>query len=333
MATHDVHEDDFDEDDFDVSGGVSSARHCRSSIQTVDLESEGKLREWSLDKGNNFNDSKSQRSFGNAFLRRKETALQANSLRKRAWMEYLFYTGLALAIQLIFGHDFAFPDGRPACDNKSGSSTTNRLMCDLVWSLERGQAQLRFLAPFILGGFVVSTVQLWRQRRTAYAALCGATRNMNIQIASLIPFNSKNEKIMNARTTMARWSLLGYEFSVLKARGQMDTIDAKKHLKSLGLLADGEWEAMVPGDRHTTVWLWLQMKAVQLGEQKIITSDIHVQTICNAVTLIRDRANDMMSVIDRDQPFPYTSICGILVNFNLLLTAVWKGVVSCLSMI
>jgi hypothetical protein len=204
------------------------------------------------------------------------------------------------------------------------------LMCDLVVTLERGQSQLRFLAPFILGGFVITTVQLWRLRRSAYCALCGATRNINIQIASLVPFNSDNKKIMNERKTMARWSVLGYEFSVLKARGLMDTLDAKKRLMSLGLLADGEWEAMVPGDRHTTVWLWLQMKAVQLGEQKIITSDIHVQTICNAVTLIRDRANDMMSVIDRDQPFPYTSICGILVNFNLLLHASWKGVVSCL---
>jgi hypothetical protein len=313
------------------SAGDSFAWENRDSIQTVNLESEDrtlKLKEWASDKSNNFNDSKSCRSFGNAIRRRKETALKANSIRNRAWMEYWFYAGLALVIQVTLGHDFAFPDGRPACDDKSGSSTTNRLMCDLEYTLERGQAQLRFLAPFILGGFVVGTVQLWRRRRTAYTALCGATRNMNIQIASLVPFNSEGEKIMNARKTMARWSVLGYEISVLKARGQMDTLDAKKHLESLGLLADGEWEAMVPGDRHTTVWLWLQMKAVQLGEQKIITSDIHVQTICNAVTLIRDRANDMMSVIDRDQPFPYISICGILVNFNLLLTALWKGVVS-----
>jgi hypothetical protein len=206
-------------------------------------------------------------------------------------MEHLFYIGLALVIQMSLGLDFAFPDGRPACDDKFGSSTTNRLMCDLVWTLECAQGQFRFLAPFILGGFVVGTVQLWRLRRTAHAALCGATRNMNIQTASLAPLNSEDEKIMNARAMMARWSLLGYEFSVLKARGQMDTLDAKKHLQSLGLLADGEWEAtMVSGDRHATVRLWLQVKAAQLGEQKIIASDIHVQTICNAVTLIRDEA-------------------------------------------
>jgi hypothetical protein len=312
----------------DYTPDLDIRSHCRSSIQTVDMESEEMLKEWTLNKSNNFNDSKSNRSFINSFRRRKETVLEGNSLVKRAWMEYLFYIGLALVIQMSLGRDFAFPDGRPACDNKFGSSTTNRLMCDLVWTLERAQGQLRFLAPFILGGFVVGTVQLWRLRRTAYAALCGATRNMNIQIASLVPLNSEDEKSVNARAMMARWSLLGYEFSVLKARGQMDTLDAKKHLQSLGLLADGEWEAMVSGDRHTTVWLWLQVKAVQLGEQKIITSDIHVQTICNAVTLIRDKANDMMSVIDRDQPFPYTSVCGILVNFNLLLTALWKGVVS-----
>jgi hypothetical protein len=36
----------------------------------------------------------------------------------------------------------------------------------------------------------------------------------------------------------------------------------------------------------------------------------------------------MMSAIDRDQPFPHASVCGVLVNFNLLLTALWKGVAS-----
>ena len=30
-----------------------------------------------------------------------------------------------------------------------------------------------------------------------------------------------------------------------------------------------------------------------------------LQTICNAVTLSRDKANDMMRPIDRDQPPPY----------------------------
>jgi hypothetical protein len=113
------------------------------------------------------------------------------------------------------------------------------------------------------------------------------------------------------------------KFSVPSKAGVSFACDYRSSIQTV------DFEAMVPGDRHTTVWMWLQMKAVQLGQQKIITSDIHVQTICNAVTLICEKANDLMSVIDRDQPFPYTSICGILVNFNLLLTALWKGVVSC----
>ena len=127
---------------------------------------------------------------------------------------------------------------------------------------------------------------------------------------------------------MARWSLLGFELSVLKARGQIDMEEyAVPHLRQLNLLADGEWEAMVPGDRHTTVWLWMQTMAVKLSNEGIIENPIHVQTLCNAVTLIRDRANDLMSALDRDQPFPYVSICGLLVNLNLLLNALWKGAV------
>ena len=85
---------------------------------------------------------------------------------------------------------------------------------------------------------------------------------------------------------------------------------------------------MVEGDRHTTVWLWMQTKAVKLGNEGIINQVHHVQTLCNAVTLIRDRANDLMSSLNRDQPFPYANICGQLVNVYLMLNALWKGVVS-----
>jgi hypothetical protein len=81
----------------------------RISIQTVNLESEDrtlKLKEWASDKSNNFNDSKSCRSISNAIRRRKETALTVNSIRNRAWMDYLFYAGLALVLvtySMIFG--------------------------------------------------------------------------------------------------------------------------------------------------------------------------------------------------------------------------------------
>lgn len=280
------------------------------------------------------------------------------------WTEHLIYTVIALGMQFAFGHDFAFPDGLNPDTNQACGEGRNHKMCGLELSLERAQAQLRFLTPFVLGGFVVSSVNLWRARRTSYLALCGAVRNMNVNLASLLalpgllppghddasantapvknlkfqlPNNNKNQedkkmqKIMQARKTLSRWSLLGFELSVLKARGMIDDeASAVPHLQHLGLLADGEWDAMVPGDRHTTVWMWLQTYTAKLAKEGILTQH-ELQTLCTATTLIRDRANDLMSALNRDQPLPYASITGLLVNFFLLLNALWKGTVRIYS--
>ena len=266
-------------------------------------------------------------------------------------MEYLVYTGIAIGMQLVLGWGYIFRDGRnPTCQYNNavdGSSTKNTIMCDLEKTLEHGNNMMRVLVAFILGGFIANTVYLWRLRRTAYCMLCGATRNLIIQIATLLPPSNNDavvdedeyeegddidnghyddEIIMTARQTMERWAILGYELSVLKARGQCDTIDGRNYLESKGLLAGDEWDTMVEGDRHTTVWFWIQQKSVQLVQQNIISSELRLQTICNAVTLIRDKANDLMSCIDRDQPVAYTSVVGLLINLSLLLTALYKGV-------
>lgn len=82
--------------------------------------------------------------------------------------------------------------------------------------------------------------------------------------------------------------------SVLKARNLIDTKEGKEFLELSGLIADGEWEAMVNGDRHTTVWYWIQSKAVHMNDLDML-SEFKLQTICNAVTLSRDKANDLMS--------------------------------------
>jgi len=43
------------------------------------------------------------------------------------------------------------------------------------------------------------------------------------------------------------------------------------------------------------------------------------------VTLSRDRANDLMSPIDRDQPPPYVFVCAVLINLNVFLHSTAKG--------
>ena len=261
--------------------------------------------------------------------------LTALNAKNNVWVEYLIYTAIAIAMQLLLGWGYVFRDGRnPTCHFVDGYSTKNPLMCDLEKTLEQGNYTIRVLVAFILGGFIANTVYLWRLRRTAYCMLCGATRNLIIQIATLLPSNAdddtnnshRSDEIMMARQTMERWAILGYELSVLKARGQCDTLDGRTYLESKGLLVGDEWDSMIEGDRHTTVWFWIQQKSVQLAERNIIPSEFRLQTICNAVTLIRDKANDLMSCIDRDQPVAYTSVVGLLINLSLLLTALWKGV-------
>jgi len=235
----------------------------------------------------------------------------------RLWVSYFFFVSLAISVQLILGSgDWAFPDCN-GCSNEEGEQT-NAQICNLSISLKQAVLQLYFLSPFILGGFLLSSVRLWQTRRTAYTMLCGATRNMLINLCTII--SDPNDKRL-----VSRWAVLGYELAVLKGRGLIESDEGKVYLLKLKLLQGDEWDAMVKGDRHTTVFYWIQMKAMKLTKNNVI-SQIEFQTICNAVTLLRDKANDLMSPIDRDQPSPYISLCGMLVNINLLLYSLSNGV-------
>jgi hypothetical protein len=77
-------------------------------------------------------------------------------------MEYVFYTVLAIVIQVTFGRSSFLPDEQlaeqpvvtPVCDTLNGMAVRNATMCDLKFVLERGHTQLRTLVAFILGGFV-----------------------------------------------------------------------------------------------------------------------------------------------------------------------------------
>ena len=50
-----------------------------------------------------------------------------------------------------------------------------------------------------------------------------------------------------ARQILARWALLGYELSVLKARTIVDTRTAKEYLQLSGLIVGNEWNVLVNG--------------------------------------------------------------------------------------
>lgn len=226
---------------------------------------------------------------------------------------------------MIFLAHVAFPDtdmGKgPACAPKM-----NVKICGLEATMAEAKGEFRFLIAFLLSGYVSTTLVMWRTRRTNYAALCGNVRNLTIQLASFLPCNKGDEKIMETRRTLGRWVILAYELAMLKSRGAMDSEDAFRWLsQDMDLLAPNEWEAMVPGDRHSTVFCWIQTALCQLQQAGTMPKEFVVKTSYD-ISSIRAQANDLMSSLDRDIPYSYTSLVCILVNINLFIMTTWKAI-------
>ena len=254
--------------------------------------------------------------------------MKHNFLTLYQCVEYFFYTVLSITLSLIiyfsrstlFVHDETMM--RQGCSKDLDED--DPAICGLLDILKRGALQYRVLAAFIIGGFVISCVSIWKTRRTAYCMLCGSTRSLILNIGSILPIPTEDDlKIKETRKLMIRWAILGYELAVLKARDEIDTNEGKRYLEALHLLEKDEWIQMVDGDRHTTVWYWIQVKAKQLADEGVITWPAFLQ-LANTVTESRDKANDLMSKIDRDQPRPYIFVCAVLVNLNLVLISLAK---------
>lgn len=198
-----------------------------------------------------------------------------------------------------------------------------RLQCGLEETLNEARLEFRFLVAFLLSGFVAYTVSMWTRRRSNYASLCGCTRSLLLQLASLLPDDGATATSAT-RTTTCRWVMLGFELAVLKARGAMDSDEGRRFLEAEGLLAEDEWESMVPGDRHTTCFFWVQLALRRLADGNAISQ--HVLCHCAAsIADMRAQANDLMSSLDRDTPYPYLALAGFLVEVNLFLMSTWKG--------
>ena len=60
---------------------------------------------------------------------------------------------------------------------------------------------------------------------------------------------------------------------------------------------------MVAGDRHSTVFGWLQALCVALSRRGLVRES-ELLPICNAISGTRAQANDLMSSLDRDLPYP-----------------------------
>jgi hypothetical protein len=246
------------------------------------------------------------------------------------WQIWFIHVGfLMYAIFLmIFLAETSYPDGEIGEGGSCGTAAAprNMEMCQLNKLLEAAKQEFRFLIAFILAAYVGVALSKWNDRRTNFAKLCGRVRNLNILIqSSLSRIPSKNLNDNHPRALLIRWLLLGYELCILKARGHMDSDKGQEYLTKKGILHKGEWNAMVKGDRHTSCFYWMNKLVNELKAKGELEEGLATHIILE-ITESRAVANDLMSNVDRDQPFSYTALCGVLVKINVVIMSTWKGV-------
>lgn len=239
------------------------------------------------------------------------------------WMHHVMWVVYALLLMLICGFncfpESVFGEGGACAKNK------NINICSVNSTLEDAKAEYRFLVAFILAGYVATSVGRWKERRKNYASLCGNVRNMLVNLMTFVPLDPMDQYLVQKRQNLARWTLLAYELAVAKPRGMMDQDEFREYLAQSDLLHQNEWEKMVPGDRHTTVFSWIQAQIVNMMKQGYL-SVLSVQQISLHITSMRAQANDLMSSLDRDTPVPYVIVCGMLVTINIFIMSTWKGI-------
>ena len=76
---------------------------------------------------------------------------------------------------------------------------------------------------------------------------------------------------------------------------------------------------------HTLLKLQFHLTHLQREEGTMLDTK-YVIMIINSISDMRAQANDLMSSLDRDKPFPYVAICGVLVQLNVFIFSTWKGV-------
>lgn len=262
--------------------------------------------------------------------------------------EYVFLTIVAVILMLTFGlSGVGFHNIQPACEGDNHAPICDlqvrtkssvhqssfikrfrffyQILSNVIShrsyqiTLKNGATQYQVLSAFILGGFVLSSVDMWRKRRSAYGDLCNATRNLIMNLAAIV-----SQKDISEKCIMIRWSILAYELCVLKARNCVDTGDALEYLQALNLVEEDEWDMLIQGNQNSTVYWWILTKIQSLIDEENL-SPVSVNIFAEAITTCRTKGNDLMARIDRDQPRPYCFICAILVNLNLLLTSLSKG--------
>ena len=228
------------------------------------------------------------------------------------WLQSAFYMSITIMLYLL------------PYDEEFGAS--------LYQVLELLDDGFRSLLAFVLGGFVSLSVSTWKERRTNYASLIGSSRTLLLLFASLLeptPHDTERDLLARraAKRTLGRYVLLATELAVLKACAQMDTAAGKLHLERYDLLQEGEWAAMAAGDRHTAVYGWILKLSKRLAGRGMLSQQ-ELKSITDAVVAARGQANDLMSSLNRDVPYPYAQMVGLMMRFYITLASMRFGIVA-----
>jgi hypothetical protein len=244
------------------------------------------------------------------------------------WGRHVMYVTYALLLTFYLA-EIWYPDTEMGTQEKPigacpPNTPTNINMCKFESTMSSAKTEFRFLIAFVLAGYVANSVATWKERRTDYASLCGNTRNLLLNIGSLFPDTSKccDE---SPKALASRWILLAYELAVLKSRGHMDSLQGRQYLEASGDLQPGEWDLLANGDRHTAALFWTQNLIDNMVKSNEIKENPGLK-LCEDISSFRGKANDMMSSLNRDRPFPYVALCGLLVKLNVFIFSTWKAV-------
>lgn len=227
-----------------------------------------------------------------------------------------------------FCTQFAADGGAPIVGGEAGPGRKFAILCEGLFK-EQSDG-FRGLVGYVLGGYVARAFTMWYVRRKNYAAFCGACRNLTLNLAAALPMDHTSApgtisaaELHAVRRNLGRWTVLAHELGTLKGRGAIDSAQAEEYLTQIGMLHEGEWAAMVHGDRHTTVLWWVQLAAQRLCKRGVIEA-AGLRSVQEGVTGYRAQANDLMSSLDRDIPYPYASLLGMIVKTNVILMTLWR---------
>ena len=238
----------------------------------------------------------------------------------RRMMYHLGWLLYAIFLMLFLTYT-SYPDGKMG-DYNSGndccSNGQNFQMCNITSILNNSLSDFRFLISFVLAGYVGLVVSTWLTRRRNYATCIGISRNLTALFAVYIP-----DEIIDVRRKLCRWVKLVFELAVLDARGGNGSVEALEFLRYERLVEIGEWEKMVPNDRHTTVILWILMELEKLKASGIVINNEFF--LIDQVCALRANCTDIKSSLALDNPFPYVHLVGLLVKANIFIYSTKKA--------